>query len=77
MCLAVWLSLAARSLEGKVPAIVFPITAFVALGFEHRIANLYLIPVGVLSGAQVTGSEFVGNAMRAACKLIRLAARPP
>jgi formate/nitrite transporter FocA (FNT family) len=61
VCLAVWLSLAARSIEGKVLAIVFPITAFVALGFEHCIANLYLIPVGVLSGAHVTGPQFVGN----------------
>ncbi|HEY7549509.1 MAG TPA: formate/nitrite transporter family protein [Hyphomicrobiaceae bacterium] len=61
VCLAVWLSLAARSIEGKVLAIVFPITAFVALGFEHCIANLYLIPVGVLSGAHITGPQFVGN----------------
>jgi formate/nitrite transporter len=61
VCLAVWLSLAARSIEGKVLAIVFPIAAFVALGFEHCIANLYLIPVGVLSGAHVTGPQFVGN----------------
>jgi formate transporter len=61
VCLAVWLSLAARSIEGKVLAIVFPITAFVALGFEHCVANLYLIPVGMLSGAHVTGQQFIGN----------------
>jgi len=63
VCLAVWLSLAARSVEGKVLAIVFPISAFVALGFEHCVANLYLIPIGVLSGAHVTVSEFVNNAV--------------
>jgi formate transporter len=53
VCLAVWLSLAARSVEGKVVAIVFPIAAFVALGFEHCIANLYLLPIGALSGAHI------------------------
>jgi formate/nitrite transporter FocA (FNT family) len=61
VCLAVWLSLAARSIEGKVLAIVFPITAFVALGFEHCVANLYLIPIGMLSGAHVTGPQLIGN----------------
>ena len=49
VCLAVWLSLAAHTVSGKILAIVFPITAFVALGFEHSVANMYLIPVGFLS----------------------------
>jgi formate/nitrite transporter len=53
VCLAVWLSVAARSVEGKVLAIVFPIGAFVALGFEHCVANLYLLPAGMLAGANV------------------------
>lgn len=48
VCLAVWMCFAARSVSGKVVAIVFPITAFVALGFEHSIANMYLIPIGML-----------------------------
>lgn len=61
VCLAVWLSVAARSVEGKIIAIVFPIGAFVALGFEHCIANLYLLPVGMLSGANVAFGEFIGN----------------
>lgn len=51
VCLAVWLSTAARSVEGKVIAIAFPITAFVALGFEHSIANFYLLTIGMLTGA--------------------------
>ena len=46
--LAIWLSLAARSVAGKVIVIVFPITAFVAAGFEHSIANMYFIPMGLL-----------------------------
>ena len=54
VCLAVWLSVAARSVEGKVIAIALPISAFVALGFEHCVANFYLLPIGMLSGAQVT-----------------------
>jgi len=61
VCVAVWLSVAARNVEGKVLAIVFPIGAFVALGFEHCVANLYLLPIGMLSGANVTLAAFVGN----------------
>ena len=53
VCLAVWLSVAARGIEGKVVAIVFPICAFVALGFEHCVANLYLLPVAMLNGANI------------------------
>ena len=42
VCLAVWLALAGRSVTDKVLAIVFPISAFVAAGFEHCVANMYL-----------------------------------
>jgi formate/nitrite transporter len=49
VCLAVWLSFAARDVAGKILAIVFPISAFVALGFEHSVANMYLIPIGMLA----------------------------
>lgn len=62
VCLAVWLCFAAHSLTDKVIAIVFPITAFVALGFEHSIANAYLIPIGFLAGAtDVTWIGLVHN----------------
>ena len=61
VCLAVWLSVAARSVEGKAIAIAFPISAFVALGFEHCIANFYLLPIGMLSGAQVTFADVLAN----------------
>jgi formate/nitrite transporter len=53
VCLAVWLCMAARSVADKVLAIIFPITAFVALGFEHSIANLYFLPAGWLAGGAV------------------------
>jgi formate transporter len=51
VCLAVWLCFAAHDVASKVLAIVFPISAFVALGFEHSVANMYLIPIGWLEGA--------------------------
>ena len=44
VCLAVWLTYSARSTTDKILAIVFPITAFVAAGFEHSVANMYFIP---------------------------------
>ena len=47
VCLAVWLALAGRSVTDRVLAIVFPISAFVAAGFEHCVANMYLIPLGI------------------------------
>ncbi len=48
VCLAVWLCFGARSTTDRILAIIFPITAFVALGFEHSIANMYFIPFGML-----------------------------
>lgn len=47
VCLAVWLTYSARSTIDKIMAIVFPVTAFVAAGFEHSIANMYFIPYGL------------------------------
>ena len=47
VCLAVWMALAARQTVGKIFAIFFPIMAFVAIGFEHCIANMYFIPTGI------------------------------
>jgi formate transporter len=48
VCLAVWLTFSARSTIDKIAAIIFPITAFVAAGFEHSVANMYFIPIGLL-----------------------------
>ena len=48
VCLAVYLCFSGRSVTDKILAILFPITAFVALGFEHSIANMYFIPAGLL-----------------------------
>lgn len=55
VCLAVWLCYSARSVTDKILAIVFPITAFVASGFEHSVANMYFIPIGMLVKANAPG----------------------
>jgi formate transporter len=57
VCLAVWMSFGARSTTDKVMVIVPPITAFVAAGFEHSIANVYLLPYGLAVKAWA-GPEF-------------------
>jgi formate transporter len=59
VCLAVWLALAGRSIVDKICAIIFPISAFVAAGFEHSVANMYLIPLGILlkDKVAVAGSD--------------------
>ncbi len=48
VCLAIWLCYSARSAHGKILAIIFPITAFVSAGFEHSVANMYFIPMGIM-----------------------------
>ena len=48
VCLAIWLCMGARSATDKILSIIFPITTFVAAGFEHSVANMYFIPVGLL-----------------------------
>lgn len=53
VCLAVWMCFAAHSVSGKVLVILFPVTAFVALGFEHSVANMYLLPVAMLHAGSV------------------------
>ena len=48
VCMAVWMSLAGRSVVDKAVAILLPISAFVAAGFEHSVANMYFIPLGMM-----------------------------
>ena len=48
VCMAVWMAMAGRSVVDKAVAVVFPIGAFVAAGFEHSIANMYLMPLAML-----------------------------
>jgi len=61
VCMAVWMAMAGRSVADKVLAIVFPITAFVAAGFEHSIANLFYFPLALLLGAPLGAGELLHN----------------
>lgn len=62
VCMAVWMALAGRSVVDKAVAIVFPISAFVAAGFEHSVANMYFIPLAML----VQGPDPIAAATSAA-----------
>jgi formate/nitrite transporter len=62
VCLAVWMSIAATSVSGKVLAIFFPIMAFVAMGFDHVVANMFFLPAAIFAGVPNIGwDEAVGN----------------
>ncbi|HJV60132.1 MAG TPA: formate/nitrite transporter family protein, partial [Albitalea sp.] len=61
VCMAVWMALAGRSVTDKAVAIVFPVTAFVAAGFEHSIANMYFMPLAMLLGAPLGPLDLVHN----------------
>jgi len=62
VCLAIWLSMSAHRVTGKILAIIFPITAFVALGFEHSVANMYFLPLGWMLGIDgVTVGAIIAN----------------
>lgn len=61
VCLAVWMSFSARHVVGKVLCIVFPVTAFIALGFEHSVANMFLIPLGMIAGGGFDGAALANN----------------
>lgn len=63
VCLAVWLCMSARTTTDKILSILFPITAFVAAGFEHSVANMYFMPIGLLikSGAPASFWQAIGT----------------
>ncbi|MBN3560766.1 formate/nitrite transporter family protein [Aliamphritea spongicola] len=61
VCLAVWMTVSARTTSGMIMAIVWPITGFVAMGMEHSVANMYMIPAGILSGADISFSAVLNN----------------
>jgi len=76
VCLAVWMSVAARTAAGKVAVIILPISAFVGVGFEHSVANMYVLPVAMFGGniswdlsglflnlAYVTAGNIVGGSL--------------
>jgi formate/nitrite transporter len=62
VCLAVWLANASDDIIGKILGIWFPIMAFVTIGFEHSVANMFFIPLGLFLGAEgVTWSTMIVN----------------
>jgi len=69
VCMAVWMAMGGRSVIDKAVAVVFPVMAFVAAGFEHSIANMYLMPLAMLlqssgvlaDGQAVTWGGMLGN----------------
>ena len=69
VCLAIWLCFSARTVTDKIIAIVFPITAFVAAGFEHSIANMYFIPMGILVAGEPSVLSAAGVTAEAVSKL--------
>ena len=81
VCLAVWLANASDDIIGKIVGIWFPIMAFVTIGFEHSVANMFFIPLGMFLGAEgvnwgtiivnnlipVTIGNIIGGAIFVAC----------
>ena len=59
VAIAVYMAAGTDSLEGKLAAIFFPISGFVAMGMDHCIANMFLIPLGMLRGAEITVVDFL------------------
>lgn len=61
VCLAVWMAMAGRSVTDRFVAVLLPVAAFVAAGFEHSIANMYLIPLAMLIEAGAPGAITVSQ----------------
>jgi formate transporter len=55
VCLSVWMALGAEDIAGKVLAIFFPIMAFVAIGFDHVVANMFFLPAAIFAGVDGIG----------------------
>jgi formate/nitrite transporter len=62
VCLAVWMSLGAMDIAGKVLAIFFPIMGFVAMGFDHVVANMFFLPAAIFAGVDgLTWADVLNN----------------
>ncbi|RYG73087.1 formate/nitrite transporter family protein [Lentibacillus lipolyticus] len=60
VCLAVWLSYGAQDFVGKILGIWFPIMAFVAIGFQHVVANMFIVPAAIFAG-EITWMQYLPN----------------
>ncbi|WP_206919097.1 formate/nitrite transporter family protein [Alicyclobacillus suci] len=71
VCLAVWMALGSKDVISKIFAIWFPVMAFVAIGFQHVVANMFIIPAAIWLGADISWGQaivewcgaFIGNAI--------------
>ena len=73
VCLAVWIGTAGKTVVDKVVGILLPIAAFVACGFEHCVANMYFLPMGILMHACGYGADVAGvDALNAAGLVLNL-----
>ncbi|TKA76258.1 hypothetical protein B0A49_04880 [Cryomyces minteri] len=63
VCLAVFMAISSREIGSKILAIWWPITTFVALGMDHVIANMFLIPMGIWNGAPITVGYYIWKSM--------------
>jgi formate/nitrite transporter len=61
VCLAIWLAISADDVMGKSVGLWFPVMTFVAVGFEHSVANMFFIPLGILNGADISLGQFLWN----------------
>lgn len=61
VCLAVWLGLSANDAPGRMMGLFFPIMCFVVIGYEHCIANMFFIPLGMMLGAPVSLTELLAG----------------
>ncbi len=62
VCLAVWLAAASKDVAGKILGIWFPVMTFVAIGYEHSVANMFFLPIAMLEGFDLTiGDLFIKN----------------
>lgn len=59
VCMAVYMASGCSTMIGKMTAVWFPISAFVALGLDHSVANMFIIPLGILRGAEITLAEMI------------------
>ncbi|MFP8967427.1 formate/nitrite transporter family protein [Pokkaliibacter sp. CJK22405] len=62
VCLGIWLGLSSKEVVGKILGMWFPVMAFVAMGFQHVVANMFIVPLGIFVG-EVTWAQYFGNAI--------------
>ena len=59
VCMAVWMATSADDIASKAAAVWFPVCGFAATGLDHSVANMFLIPFGMLQGADISVGDFV------------------